>query len=233
MTIPNQPSNLVFDFTGPAFDTTSQGTIKDAFEASFVGPNGHSLVQTIGSGNDAFFNMTEGQTPVLASGVTLNNGTVTVSLAGLLPGTTGTLIFRLVNNDHDTTTSVRITSFELQPTNNTTPPLSSHSPLPQPLNSQIDLSPLSDITSSFSANYGQTTFDENNETLFAGLSIKNAGTYSADTPLIVVIKHLSDPLVFVTKADGVTPDGDPYTSTTAACSRTMSSSQVMSVLRTR
>ena len=126
LTIPAQPSDLVFSFSGPTFDTSSQGTIKDAFEVAFVDAGGRSLLQTIGSGQDAFFNVSEGQAAAMAAGVSLGNGTVTASLAGLQPGTTGTLIFRLVNNDRDTTTSVHLNSVQFQQSSDTTPPLSNH-----------------------------------------------------------------------------------------------------------
>jgi hypothetical protein len=39
----------------------------------------------------------------------VQNGTVDLDISKLFAGTTGTLIFRLVNNDSDTTTSVQIT----------------------------------------------------------------------------------------------------------------------------
>jgi RHS repeat-associated protein len=210
LTIPAQISNLVFSYRGPTFDTTSQGTIKDAFEVAFVDANGHSLLQTIGSGRDAFFNISENQAPTLAAGVSLSNGTVTASRAGLQSGTTGTLIFRLVNNDRDTTTSVRVNSFQFGQSSNTAAPLSSQAALPAPLNARVDFSSLSDVTTSFSPNYGTTTFDQQAGTLYADLSVKNTGTYTADTPLIVAIEHISNPSVFVVNADGKTPDGAPF-----------------------
>src|SRR5262249_21325999 len=58
-TIPTTPSVLTFDFTALAFDMASQNTIKDAFEAAFVDAAGKTLVSTIASGKDAFFNLSE------------------------------------------------------------------------------------------------------------------------------------------------------------------------------
>ena len=158
LTVPQQVSDLVFSFDAPAFDTTSQGTIKDAFEVAFVDANGNSLLQTIGAGQDAFFNVSEGQAAALAAGVTLQGNTVTVSLAGLLAGSTGTLVFRLVNNDKDTNTSVHVNSLQLQASSNTTPPFSSQVPQSRAIVAPIDFSSMSEVTSSLTANYGETDF---------------------------------------------------------------------------
>lgn len=210
LTVPSQPSDFVFQFSGLNFDTTSLQTIKDAFEVAFVDANGKSLLQTNGSHQDAYFNISEAQSAAFAPGANVSNGTVTVTLIGLAPGTTGTLIFRLVNNDHDTTTSVHLDSFDFQPTTATAPPLSIQSQFAGPNHSAVDFTALSDVTSSFTADYGRTTFDDGAQALLADLKLTNSGTYTVDAPLIVVIRNISDPSVFVTNADGTTPDGDPY-----------------------
>src|SRR5262249_20905046 len=62
---------------------------------------GRPLVPTLAGNRDAFFNLTEGQPAALGSGTTVSGQTVTVDLSGVPAGTTGTLIFRLVNNDGD------------------------------------------------------------------------------------------------------------------------------------
>jgi Bacterial Ig domain len=97
--IPDQPSVLAITYSAPSFDSSSQGRIKDAFEAAFVDATGQPLVHTISPGKDAFFNITADQPPDLAAGTSLDNQTLTLNLAGLAPGTTGTLVLRLVNND--------------------------------------------------------------------------------------------------------------------------------------
>jgi len=77
-------------------------------------------------GRNVFFNLSRGQTSaalamgVTLSGVTLTNGvptsgTVDLDITKLFAGTSGTLVFRLVNNDPDTNTSVQI-SCHLAPT---------------------------------------------------------------------------------------------------------------------
>ncbi len=107
--VSDQPSVLAFSYTDLFFDTTDD-FINDAFEVALVDSSGASLVHAIGDGRDAFFNVTEGLPPLLGSGVTLENQTVSVDISQLFAGTNATLIFRLVNSDQDTETSVRITS---------------------------------------------------------------------------------------------------------------------------
>jgi hypothetical protein len=111
--IPAGATSLSFDYANLAFDTSSVGTIKDAFEAALVDASGQSLVHTIGTGRDAFFNITEGQAPALGSEANINGPEVTLNLSGVSSGTTATLIIRLVNNDQDHGTSVAITCVDL------------------------------------------------------------------------------------------------------------------------
>src|SRR5262249_45513322 len=46
--------------------------------------------------------------PVLGPGAAVANGAVTVDISPLVPGSTATFAFRLVNNDHDTNTAVQL-----------------------------------------------------------------------------------------------------------------------------
>ncbi|MGE3821392.1 MAG: DUF4114 domain-containing protein, partial [Isosphaeraceae bacterium] len=106
--IPANPSTISFAYADLAFDTTDPSFINDAFEVALLGDNGVSLVPTFAAGRDAFFNVTEGLAVARGSGTTQNGQTVTVDLAGRIPGTTASLVFRLVNNDGDTASSVAI-----------------------------------------------------------------------------------------------------------------------------
>src|SRR5262249_38512441 len=122
-TVPENPAPLVFHYTNLNFDTTDPSSIKDALEASLVDEQGRNLVHTYRSGTDAFFNVTE-NIGLAVGPETVQTGdaikTVTVDLSGVLPGTEATLRFRLVNNDHDTQTSVEILDV-LAPTDNRSP----------------------------------------------------------------------------------------------------------------
>ncbi len=114
--VPQNASTLSFTYTDLSFDTTDPNFINDAFEAALVDGDGNSLIATIGGGRDVFFNISEEIPAALGSDATsqttADGEQVTLDLSGVLPGETATLIFRLVNNDADTLTSVRILSLQ-------------------------------------------------------------------------------------------------------------------------
>lgn len=212
-TIPASASALRFSFADLQFDTTDPNAINDAFEAALVDANGNSLVHTIAQGRDAFFNLTEGQSAALANGTTLNGQTVTLNLAGVAPGTEATLILRLVNNDADTTTAVQITDLEVVQSNLAVPGGVVSSGMRSPnfaFLSAAEYAQFSDVSASFAAEYGQTSFNADTEVLYTELAVRNAGQYRVDTPLLVAVTRISDPSVRVANAQGITPDGLPY-----------------------
>jgi RHS repeat-associated protein len=109
--VPANPAALVFTYTDLYFDTSDPDSMNDAFEASLVDAQGRPLVHPFTSDRDAFFNISEELGLATGPGVTETGGairTVTVDMAGVLPGTEATIKFRLVNNDQDTGTQVRI-----------------------------------------------------------------------------------------------------------------------------
>jgi RHS repeat-associated protein len=112
-TVPTTPSQLVFTYSDLSFDTTAVGRIQDAFEAAFVDGAGNPLVHPYAADRDAFFNISETTPETLGAEATVNGQTVSLDLSAVAPGTTGTLILRLVNNDGDTQTSVHINSVQL------------------------------------------------------------------------------------------------------------------------
>lgn len=125
--VPDHPAPLVFTYTELHFDLTDTNAINDAFEASLVGPDGATLVPAFTVGRDGFFNVTEELGLATGAGTTETGTTVrtvTTDLAGVLPGTTATLRFRLVNNDHDTLTEVHILDVYV-PSSNAPPVLAS------------------------------------------------------------------------------------------------------------
>ncbi|WP_292745723.1 Ig-like domain-containing protein, partial [Nostoc sp. NMS4] len=211
--IPATPSILSFKID-KSFDISDPDAINDAFEVALVDANGNSLVHTIASGRDAFFNLTEGENVALGAGANYNSTdqTVSLNLTGVKPGN-ATLIFRLVNNDTDTTTNVSITEFALQTAPaNTQPPLQSG--FGTQLSANTTTSPnfnnLTDVSQSFSADYHRTSFNADTHLLYADIAIHNIGSYSVDAPMIVAVNHISDPTVVVRNPDGFTPEGIPY-----------------------
>lgn len=118
------------------FDSSDTTSINDAFEAAFVDSEGYSLVKTFSRYRDSFFNVTEGLDPSVGAQTTIDETSgltqVTLDLTGVPDNMEGTLVFRLVNNDADfgswvklySTTGVisggsapEITSFTLDPEN--------------------------------------------------------------------------------------------------------------------
>jgi YD repeat-containing protein len=212
ITIPAQASVLSFTYGDLAFDTNSQGRVKDAFEVALVNASGQSLVPTLATGRDAFFNVSEGQAAAMGAWARANGQTITLDLTHVTPETPATLVFRLVNNDGDTNTSVRIHSVRVgprlgQPVSPGGQPPATGANTPAPL---VDFAALHDVTASFQPVYGRTSFDESTKILDAELVARNAGQFLVDTPLIVAIDHLSDPAVRVRGYEGLTPDGLPY-----------------------
>jgi choice-of-anchor C domain-containing protein len=111
--IPSTPSAIEIGYQDLNFDLTSTGFVRDAFEVALVDIDGNSLVQNYVPGRDAFFNITEGLSPASRAGVTFADGKITVGLGGIPAGTPGKLIVRMINNDSDTQSSVRLSGYRV------------------------------------------------------------------------------------------------------------------------
>jgi fibro-slime domain-containing protein/RHS repeat-associated protein len=108
-TVPSGGGVLAFSYSNLAFDTASTGLIKDAFEVALLDAAGKPILQPYSAGRDAFFNITEGLPPLTGgTTITVTGTDVLVDLRDVPAGTVGRLVFRLVNNDKDTSTSVRL-----------------------------------------------------------------------------------------------------------------------------
>jgi choice-of-anchor C domain-containing protein len=122
--MPSAPSVLSFAFSSQQFDQTDNGFVRDAFEVALLDDRGRPLVDSITSGRDAYFNQTEGNTAaVRGKGVTTQGETVTVDLSSVAAGTVATLVFRLINNDRDTGSTVTVRSVGLPSTDATIAPV--------------------------------------------------------------------------------------------------------------
>ncbi len=208
--IPNTPSVLSFTIADINFDNADLNGINDAFEVALVDAEGRSLVHTIATGRDAFFNLTEGLVPALSAGVTFENNRVSVNLSGVQPGTQATLVLRLVNSDRDSLTRARIRDIEIVDSANSTPPVGSFSGDEFTSLNPVDLAKLSDVSASILAEYGRTSFNADAEILATDLAMKNAGQYKVRGQLLMGIANISDPSVRVKNADFVAADGISY-----------------------
>lgn len=213
VTIPNSPQTIAVSFRNLSFDTTAIGLIKDGFEISLLGPDGKTLVPTIATGRDAFYNVGETFTPALAQGVaaTTANGitTVYVNISKVTPGTKATVVARLINDDTDTATTVQVAG--LVQTNVTMPAAQPTTPLSESLpTSPVNFTGLEDLSADFAPVYGQTAYNSATQTFYAGLAVKNTTLYYVPSPLVAVIDQISDAQVDVINPDGYTIDGLPY-----------------------
>jgi len=203
-----EPAILTFNFEA-SFDTSDLDGIKDAFEVALVDQNGESLVYTFDTERDTFFNLTEGQNAALGLGTSFSQQTVSIQLPIIPEGINPQLIFRLVNNDQDTETTVTITNIQIlgggQGVASVLPLEASRYPTSTP-----NFAHLAAVSPSLTIQYGQTSFHEKTSTLYSNVSLRNQGTYPVRGQLLVVVKNLSDPTIRVMDADGFTPDGLPY-----------------------
>ncbi|MEL7496446.1 MAG: putative Ig domain-containing protein [Planctomycetota bacterium] len=205
--VSDDTKQLIFDFES-AFDT-ADGFVNDAFEVALLDEAGQSLVHTIGRGRDAFFNLTESQE--VAAGVnTVNVGSqVQLDLSHIAAGTTANLVFRLVNNDDDTQTQVRISNID-QTTVEMGTSIGATTFAENIPSAEVDFVGLTDVTGSVVVDYGQASFDQTGTRYFSEVAIENVSSRPIDGPFVLAVQSISDPTVEVTNSDGQTPDGDRY-----------------------
>jgi len=168
-------------FADLIFDSADLDAVNDAFEIALVDSSGNPVVGTIALGRDAFFNITEGENPRLGGGVLFDAaaGAVTVDVTHLSAGMELTLVWRLVNNDSDTTTTATVNpNLEFLAVS----PVVDASTASQLLNvdvassEAIDLDRLSNVTAGIDTSLGLTSFNEDTHILSAGITLENAGT---------------------------------------------------------
>jgi RHS repeat-associated protein len=219
ITIPTTGGKLSFKLDPLQFDGTDLKGINDALEVILVDAGGKSLVTPFQAGRDAFFNWTEGESVVTGDDASYDSATgiVTLNLTGVTPGSAN-LIFRLLNNDTDTTTTVTLNDLTFAPNSPLPLPLS---PLPLALSTPTPVSPTffntaTDVSSSIVADYQRTSFNATTKELDVNVALKNQGSYGLNGTLVVVVKNISDPSVNVKDADGFTPEGLPYYTFTAS-----------------
>ena len=208
ITVGPDVNSLSFQFT-PEFDTEAD-FVNDVFEVALLDSEGQSLLHTFDQDRDAFFNLTEGEDAVASVNTIQTGDTVTVDLSHIAEGTVANLVFRLVNNDDDTQTQVRISSIETTDDLLNTPIGVSFAAAPPETDIEVDFVGLTDVTGSLQFDYGQTSFDAAASTLFSDVQITNNANHPIDGPFLLVIRSITDPNVAVVGSNGITPDGDQY-----------------------
>lgn len=135
--IPAVASMLCVTYGSPAFDSSATSAMRDAFEIALVDDSGRPLTFTIQGGDgiqpasasvpatlppspDACFNHTDGKAPFTAPGVAAvaapdSRFQVAVDVSPLPANSVAKLILRLVNNDRDRASTVRIADVRFKP----------------------------------------------------------------------------------------------------------------------
>jgi RHS repeat-associated protein len=213
VTIPATGGKISFKLNPLQFDGTDLNGINDALEVALVDAQGKSVVTPFQTGQDAFFNWTEGEPVAMGKGASYDpaTGIVTLDLTGVTPGAAN-LVFRLINNDKDTTTTFTLTDLTLSP-NSANPPVNPNSQF-SILNSQLIpptfFNTATDVSPSILADYHRTSFNAATKELDVNVALKNQGSYGLNGTLVVVVNHISDPSVSIKNADGFTPEGLAY-----------------------
>lgn len=110
ITLSANPGTVQLAYTSVTFDTTAKGQVRDAFELALVDDKGQSSVPTFTAPDrDAYYSQTEGLTTAFpVATVEEVNKVVRLDVSKLSPGSTATLVVRVVNPDSDTGSVVRI-----------------------------------------------------------------------------------------------------------------------------
>ncbi|MBI5757883.1 MAG: putative Ig domain-containing protein, partial [Planctomycetales bacterium] len=120
------------------------------------------------------------------------------------------LIWRLINDDHDTETTVTFVDGAYLGLTPVTGASTQTRALPAGERGTIDFDRLADITTSTAAVYTHTSFAELTEKVTALTTLTNTGTYPVRGPLLLGVRNLSDPTVRLADPDVIGPDGTPY-----------------------
>lgn len=206
ITIDDAINELEIDFDA-SFDRQDVDSINDAFEIALLDLDGNSLVHTFDNKRDSFFNHTEGEAPVGGANTVVTGQKVKLDLSHIAVGTTANLVFRLVNNDQDTNTQVRITSIATSDNLLNTPAGAAVSSDPTRDNTPIDFGRLSDVTGSLAIDYGQTSFNQFDGTLFSKIEFKNVGQVAITGRMLAVFDNPTSEQISLLQPDGRLPDG--------------------------
>ncbi len=204
--ITEDTKQLSFNYE-PTFDLADVDFINDAFEVALLDNNGKSLVHTTGTNRDSFFNVTEEEAAVTGANAELDGSTVKLDLSHIAPGTTANLVFRLVNNDDDTATEVRVTSIATSAETMLTPAGAASDPAAVRNAIPINFDNLSDVTGSLSIDYGKTSLNRATDSLFSQIELTNVGQVAVSGRMLAVFENPTTEQASLLQPDGRLPDG--------------------------
>ncbi|MFO0940014.1 MAG: putative Ig domain-containing protein [Pirellulales bacterium] len=214
LTLLNNQSALRVQFTAPTFDTTSFGSMRDAFEIEVTDQAGNLLALPWATGARASFNWTEGLAPVNSAAVNLTNVgsdyTALIDLAGLAANTAVVAHLRLVNNDSDNGTSVNISNVDFVASTTPRPTGMQFTNAASSSEAVPDLSGFQDLSSSIVSNYAHSSIVDDQPIITSELSLTNQSSQTITGRLLAVVENLSDPGVKLLQPSGFLTDGRPY-----------------------
>jgi RHS repeat-associated protein len=201
-------AKLEIEFDGLQFDRRSRGMIRDAFEIALVNSTGMPASGIVSKEKDAFFNQTESLPTLIAANATHgvteigpadHGGKVTVDVAHLPDGFVGEVVFRLINNDQDNNTRVRINPQIKQISG--AKRLSSSLAVQKPY-LHVDHSaglPMSQedwlqailLNNRFKVDYDYTTFNALTNVLTTGVTLTNVSDHAVPRPLWVSLHNIT------------------------------------------
>ena len=204
--ITEDTKQLSFNYE-PTFDLADVDFINDAFEVALLDDDGNSLVHTTGFKRDSFFNVTEEKSTAAGVNTEIDGATVKLDLSHIAPGTTANLVFRLVNNDDDTETKVRVTSIATSGEAMLTPIGAAADPREPRNTTPIDFDSLSDVTGSLSIEYGETSLNRTTDSLFSQIELTNIGQVAVSGRMLAVFENPTSEQVQLINPEGRLPDG--------------------------
>ncbi len=216
LVVPDNVSSLEVLVESPKFDTTSQGTIRDAFEIEIFDESGFSILPPMQFNHETLLNWTEGHEARMAPGVRMETRSaglmsVIVDVSNVPVGTALTLQTRLVNNDLDDLSSVIVRGVQFGTHASTpTPSSSAVGPISSESIEPVDLRLLTDVTSSLQLHYGQTTLGLDNEKLIANAWVTNTGSIAVRDRLVAVVDRFSSLDADLFQPDGRLADGRAF-----------------------
>ena len=195
------------------FDAADSTSMNDALELSLVDLAGIPVAGVIAPNRDAFFNITEGLSPVLGRGTRWDPiaKKVTVDVGHLPSGKELRLIARLVNNDRDDLSRVVLSgTVESSSQGGTAAPTTledfamdvASSPLP---NLDTWLLHLEDVSAAMAIKHEHTTYDADTQWITTTIKLTNRADYPIRGPFLIAIENIDHAQVSVVDPSGWLP----------------------------
>lgn len=218
VTIGSGITALAISYDELTFDRQDPDSINDAFEVALVDGSDRPLVGIITPNRDGYYNRTEELTTLFGSGTTFtsdadgNGGTIRVDVSHLPAGAQANLVVRLVNNDADNTTRVKIVPRVMQ-----IPGVASAASLATPpawassldvlsrTYTDTDWRHLADVTSAILTTYDYTAYDIDSERIGAGVTLRNTSMYPIRGPFLVTVSGISSSAARLVNTAGQLP----------------------------